>query len=69
VVRVSTKTGAEGFRTDIVAGSIWQALGILEEQYPSAGARVIFPVDPNAFFIAKPERVGTELKMPQSIAV
>ncbi len=67
MVEVSIQVGDEGFRLSVTAGSIRQALGMVEEQYPGTDARVVFPLDPDAFFAADPTaESGIDLGMPRA---
>lgn len=52
------------------AESIRQAASIAQTLYPGAQIRVIFPIEPETFFVIDPAAtVGpVELKMPQLIA-
>ena len=68
MVKVSVEVGVAGFQV-VVAESIRRALEIAEDRYPGAGARVVFPLDPDAFFAVDPARTSSiELDAPETIA-
>jgi hypothetical protein len=50
-VRVEIKEGALTYRARVTAPSIRRALEIVGEGKPGRGVRLLFPVDPNAFFV------------------
>ena len=58
-------TGAARFRLTVRAESIARALGLAEALHPSADARVVFPIEPEGFFVedsaATPGPLGTEM--------
>ncbi len=43
-----------GMRLSVTAESMRQALGMVEDRYPEADTRVVFPPYPDAFFAADP---------------
>ena len=58
MLRVTIEVGAEEvnaeanrFRVGVQAQSIQQAVGIAETHYPGAAVRVVFPLDPETFFV------------------
>jgi hypothetical protein len=67
MVRVSIEvdTGAARFGLEVRAESIARALGLAEALYPGADARVVFPIEPEGFFVedpvATPGPVGLEV--------
>ena len=68
MVKVSVAVGIACFET-VVAESIRRALEIAEDRYPGAGARVVFPLDPDAFFAVDPARTASiELDAPPTSA-
>ena len=48
--------GFWGMRPGVTAESMRQALGMLEDRYPQADSRVVFPPYPDALFAADPRR-------------
>jgi hypothetical protein len=69
VVRVSieVRSGAARFRVGIQASSIQRAVGLAMGLYSASDVRVIFPIDPEGFFIDDPfAKEGlVERDMPQ----
>ena len=67
MVRVSIEvdTSAARFALTVRAESIGRALGLAEALYPGADARVVFPIEPEGFFVedpaARPGPVGPEM--------
>jgi hypothetical protein len=53
VIRISVvlTRGAARYRVAIQAQSIGRALEIVEGQNPGCQARVVFPIDPEAYFV------------------
>ncbi len=49
-VSVELRSGAARFRVAVWAESIERALSIAGAQYPGREAKVLFPIDPEAFF-------------------
>jgi hypothetical protein len=56
MIRVSMEVGEGGAlsRATVRAESISQAVSITRERYPGRDVRVIFPIDPEEFFIVGP---------------
>jgi hypothetical protein len=52
VIRVSVAVGSETVR--FRAESIEEAVRLASVSYPGGTVRVLFPIDPNSFFIEKP---------------
>jgi hypothetical protein len=52
VIRVSLeiRSGTAHFRAAVGAESIERALGLASKSYPGCEAKVIFPINPEAFF-------------------
>ena len=67
MVRVSIEvdTGAARFGLTVRAESIGRAVGFAEALHPGADARLIFPIEPEGFFVedpaATPGPVGLEM--------
>jgi hypothetical protein len=53
VVRVSIEvcSGAARFRVGIQASSIQRAVSLVKGLYSASDVRVLFPIDPEAFFV------------------
>ncbi len=70
MVKVSVDVGAASFRVVVVAESISRALRLVQDRYPGAETRVVFPLDPDSFFAAGPDAAaGIERGLPERIAV
>jgi hypothetical protein len=72
VIRVSVEIGggAARFRASVRAESIERAVGIASTRYPGSEVRLLFPIDPEAFFSEDPvlaERL-IRLEMPEEEA-
>lgn len=49
-VSVEVCSGAARFRAVVWAQSIERAVSLVNDHYPSGEAKVLFPIDPEAFF-------------------
>jgi hypothetical protein len=59
-VWVDVYGGASRLRAAVWAESIEQALSLTSRRYPDCEARVVFPLDPDTFFVKGPVRpLGT----------
>lgn len=61
MIKVSIAVGGQesGYRVAVFADNIGQALGLAEARFPDGEAKVVFPIDPEAFFVRDPaERPG-----------
>jgi hypothetical protein len=56
MVRISVEVtgGATRFRVEVQAESVRRALEIVERRNPGREARVVFPIDPETFFVGDP---------------
>ena len=62
MVRVSIDVNDGRSRLSVRAGSIRRALEVAEEQNPGCALRVVFPLDPETFFVREEALgVGSEL--------
>lgn len=72
VIRVSVEvcSGAARFRAAVWAESIERALSLVRARYPGGEARVIFPIEPEAFFVAGgyPTSEVVSLEAPEEAA-
>jgi hypothetical protein len=50
-VVVDLENATARFRVSVCAGSIRQALELAESRYADCKARVVFPIDPDTFFV------------------
>lgn len=63
-VAVEVRSGTARFRVSVQAESIRRALGVVGGRYPHGEVRLVFPVEPEGFFVREPTAVagmvGTE---------
>jgi hypothetical protein len=60
-VFVEVREGAAPLRVEVHAESISQAVGSIEERHPGREVQVVFPIDPEEFFVGGPQdRTGAE---------
>ena len=68
MIRVSVEVGSgiACFNVAVRAESIRRAVGIVETRYPGSEAQVVFPIDPEPFFVRElaAEVEPVELEMP-----
>lgn len=50
-VYFEVKSGTGRFDSMVRADSIEQAVSIAEARYPGGDARIVYPIDPEAFFV------------------
>jgi hypothetical protein len=53
-VSVEVKNGAARFRVGVQASSIQSALNLVKGFYSSSDVKVLFPIDPEGFFVEDP---------------
>ena len=53
-VSIEVRSGAARFRVGIQASSIQRAVSLAESLNSSSNVRVIFPIDPEGFFVGDP---------------
>jgi hypothetical protein len=53
-VSVEVRSGSARFRVSVQAESIRRALGLGAGRYPRGEVRLMFPVDPEGFFVSEP---------------
>jgi hypothetical protein len=72
VIRVSVEvcSGAARFRAAVWAENIERALRLVTARYPGGEARVIFPIEPEAFFVVggAPASEVVRLEAPEEAA-
>jgi hypothetical protein len=72
MIRVSVEvySGAARFRATVWAKSIECALSLVRARYPGGEARVIFPIEPEAFFVdgVVPTSEVVSLETPEEAA-
>lgn len=68
-VSVEVRTGAAHFRVGVQAKSIRRALGVVGARYPTSEFRVMFPIEPDDFFVEGPAVAEmVEIEHPQQMA-
>ncbi len=69
-ISVEVDSGSARFGVTVRAESIREAADVVEARYPGCDARVVFPIDPEAFFVegAAGASGPIEVEMPESIA-
>jgi hypothetical protein len=72
MIRVSVEvcSGTARFRAGVWAESIERALSLVKVRYPGGEARVIFPIEPEAFFVVDgaPSCEVVRLEAPEEAA-
>ncbi len=68
MVKVSVDVGGAGMRLVVLAESIGRAQRLVEDLYPGAQARVVFPLDPEGFFADPAAKAGIEHAILDKIA-
>lgn len=72
MIRVSVEvfSGAASFRAAVWAEGIEQALSLTRACYPGGEVRVVFPIEPEAFFVRgiRPVSGVVQPEMPEEIA-
>ena len=63
-VQIEVQNGTGHFRVPARATTIVQAVGLVSADYPGASVRVVFPIEPDTFFVGnvegEPEILGAE---------
>ncbi|MDQ4127160.1 MAG: hypothetical protein M3151_04290 [Actinomycetota bacterium] len=57
-VDVEVSAGEARFRMAVRAESINRAINIIEKRHPGRNVRVVFPIDPEEFFVDGPQEMG-----------
>ena len=57
-VSVEVREGAVPFRVAVQAESIGRAVSVIEGRHPGREVRVVFPIDPEEFFLGGSEKTG-----------
>ena len=60
LVSIEVGEGAAIFRVPVRAKSITRAVSTMERRYPGRSVRVVFPVDPEGFFVGDPKETGAD---------
>ena len=59
-VSLEVREGDAPFRVAVQAESIGLAVSIVEGRHPGRNVRVVFPIDPEDFFLGGSEKTGAE---------
>jgi len=57
-VSVEVREGPAPLRVEVRAESISHAVGSIEERHPGREVQVVFPIDPEEFFVGGPQEHG-----------
>ena len=57
-VSVEVREGAAPFRLTVRGATITRAVSAIEERHPGRDVRVVFPIDPEEFFVADPKETS-----------
>ena len=66
-VSMEVREGAALFRVAVQAESISRAVSIVKGRHPGRDVRVVFPIDPEVFFVGGSKK--TEGRQPQPLRV
>ena len=53
-ISVEVRSGSARFRVGVQAENIRKALGMVSGRYPRGVVRVVFPIEPEGFFVNEP---------------
>ena len=53
-VSLEVREGDGPFRVTVLAESITRAISVIQARYPGRDVRVVFPIDPEDFFVGDP---------------
>lgn len=57
-VSVEVRSGTARFRVGVQAQSIREALGMVERRYPRGEVGIVFPIEPEGFFVEGPRALA-----------
>jgi hypothetical protein len=63
-VFVEVHEEAAPLRVEVHAESISQAIGTVEELHPGRTVQLVFPIDPQEFFVEGPQEAGAQQDRP-----
>jgi hypothetical protein len=70
-VSVEVREGAARFRVGVQADSINRAMSIMKRRHPDRDVRVVFPIDPERFFVGGPResraKGGSRMRLPDRV--
>ncbi len=64
-VSVEVRSGAGRFRAVVWAQSIERAVSLMSTRYPGCQAKVLFPIEPEAFFTNKGPVPASGMVLPE----
>jgi hypothetical protein len=69
-VMIEVDSGSARFRVEVGAQNIHRAVSLAKTRYSGSNIRVVFPIEPDAFFCKDPtvEAELIELEMPEKAA-
>jgi hypothetical protein len=59
-VSVEVREGAARFRVGVQADSINRAVSIMKRHHPDRDVRVVFPIEPEGYFVGDPRESGVK---------
>jgi hypothetical protein len=65
-VSVEVRSGAARFRAVVWAQSIERAVSLVGARYPGCEAKVLFPIEPEAFFANKDPVPASGMVLPEA---
>jgi hypothetical protein len=65
-VSVEVRKGTVRFRVGVQAESIRRALGMVGGRYPHGEVRLVFPIEPEGFFVREPTAVAGMVGIEQT---
>lgn len=68
-VSIEVQTGSSNLRLAVRAESIQRARALIAERFPGGEARVLFPIEPEAFFAEGVPVEELRFEMPEAAAV
>ena len=68
-VSVEVREGGAPFRVAVQAESISMAVSTIEERHPGRDVRVVFPIDPEEYFLGGSEKPGRALTTADSFGL
>jgi hypothetical protein len=68
-VSIEVGSGAISLQVAVRAQSIRQALSLAGARYPGSDLRVVFPIQPETFFVEDLAAAAELIEVPESVAV
>jgi hypothetical protein len=66
-VFVEVTEGVAPLRVEVRAKSIGQAVATIEELHPGSAVEVVFPIDPEKYFVDEPRETGTQQDLSRTL--